>query len=161
MRRLFLPLLLLLASLAMAQGPSQVNWKPFTKGMKDASNQKKYGFVSIYTDWCGYCKKLDQTTLKAKPVIQALDKHFVSMKLNAESEEQVVWQGEKLPARELVGLWGVTGFPTLLFFNSKGEMVGSFPSYADEALMLKLLSYISSGAREKNVSFEDYVNQAS
>lgn len=152
-------LCLLLGGVAAARG--EVAWIPFDKGIQDASAKRKYGFVSVYTDWCGYCKKLDQETLRAKPVVDELGKHFVSIKLNAESEDAVTWKGKQMTKRDLAALWGVSGFPTMLFLNSKGEIIGSFPSYAAPDLMIKLLTYISSGARERKVSFEDYLKEPS
>lgn len=149
--------LLLLGAGASASG--EVAWKSFDKGLQDASAKKKYGFVSVYTDWCGYCKKLERETLRAKPVTEELGRNFVSMKLNAESEESVTWNGKKMGMRDLAALWGVEGYPTMLFLNSKGEIIGSFPSYAEADLMVKLLTYISSGARERKVSFEDYLKK--
>lgn len=140
---------------------AEVDWKSFEKGLQDASAKKKYGFVSVYTDWCGYCKKLERETLRAQKVTAELEKHFVSIKLNAESEESITWKGKKMSKRELAALWGVEGYPTMLFLNSKGEIIGSFPSYAEADLMVKLLTYISSGARERKVSFEDYLKEPS
>jgi thioredoxin-related protein len=138
-----------------------VAWEPFDEGIKDASAKKKYGFVSVYTDWCGYCRKLERETLRAKAVTEELDRHFVSMKLNAESEDMVTWKGKAMSKKDLASLWGVEGFPTMLFLNSKGEIIGSYPSYAEADLMIKLLTYISSGARERKVSFEDYLKEPS
>lgn len=154
MRRILPILLLLVGSRAFAEG---VAWKTFDKGMKDAAAGKKYGFVDVYTDWCGYCKLLESQTLKAQPVMAELQKNFVSIKLNAESEEPLTWKGKKMTQREIAALWGVEGFPTMLFLNSKGEIIGSFASFAEADLMLNLLKYISSGSREKKVSFEDFL----
>jgi thioredoxin-related protein len=151
--------LLLLGGAAAASG--EVAWRSFDEGLKDASAKKKYGFISVYTDWCGYCRKLERETLRAKAVTEELDRHFVSIKLNAESEEKVTWKGKSMSKRDLASLWGVEGFPTLLFLNSKGEIIGSYPSYAEADLMIKLLTYISSGARERKVSFEDYLKEPS
>lgn len=150
-------LLVVLALLGANQVFTQVNWKSFDKGLKDAAAGKKYGFVDVYTDWCGYCKLLESKTLQAQPVMEELQKNFVSIKLNAESEELVSYKGKKISQRDLAGMWGVEGFPTMLFLNSKGEIIGSFASFAEADLMLKLLKYISSGAREKKVSFEDFM----
>lgn len=155
-----------LASLLAGAGASRVSaqevaWKPFEKGLKDAAASKKYTFVDVYTDWCGYCKMMESTTLKAKPVQAELDKNFVSIKFNAESEDQVTWKGKKMPMRELSAAWGVEGFPTMLFLNHKGDIIGSFASFAEADLMINLLKYISSGAREKKVSFEDFLKGAS
>jgi thioredoxin-related protein len=143
------------------EGAEIVKWKPFEKGLKDAAAAKKYSFVDVYTDWCGYCKQLEATTLKAKPVLAELEKNFESIKFNAESEDLVTWKGKKMSMRELSANWGVEGFPTMLFLNSKGEIIGSFASFADADLMVKLLNYISSGARERKVSFEDFLKAAS
>ncbi len=160
MRKLLIALILVLGQNLFALNSNAIQWKNFDKGMQEALSSKKYTFVSVYTDWCGYCRKLEETTFKEKTVIGELGKNFVSIKLNAESEDLVHWKGQSVSARELVGRWGVTGFPTLLFFNSKGEVIGTFPSYAEADLMLKLLTYISSGAREKNISFEDFLKKA-
>jgi thioredoxin-related protein len=149
--------LLLLAAPASASG--EVVWKPFDQGLQDASAKKKYGFVSVYTDWCGYCRKLETESLRDKSVTDELRKNFVSIKLNAESEESVTWKGRKMSKRDLAATWGVQGFPTMLFLNSKGEIIGSFPSFADAQTLYNLLTYISSGAREKKVSFEDFLKK--
>lgn len=146
------------ASSASAQG---VVWKSFDKGLKDASSARKYSFVDVYTQWCGYCKLLERNTLTHKDVLAELGKNFVSIKLDAESDEVVNWKGHKMTARQLSAAWGVEGFPTMLFLNSKGDIIGSFPSYAEADLMVNLLKYISSGARERKVSFEDYLKKPS
>ncbi len=154
-------LLLVAAAFCGAVSAQVVNWKTFDAGLKDAAAGKKYGFIDVYTDWCGYCKMLESTTLKAKPVLDELNKNFVSIKLNAESEVPLTWKGKKMTGRELATQWGVEGFPTLLFLNSKGEVIGSFASYAETDLMVHLLKYISSGARERKVTFEDFLKEPS
>jgi thioredoxin-related protein len=131
------------------------------QGMKDAATTKKYGFIDVYTDWCGYCKLLESKTLNAPNVLEELQKNFVSIKLNAESEDVVTYKGKKITKRELSAQWGVEGFPTMLFLNSKGDIIGSFASFAEADLMLNLLRYISSGAREKKVSFENFLKEPS
>ena len=144
---------------ASAFAGGAVKWKPFEKGLKDAAASKKYSFVDVYTQWCGYCKQLEATTLKAQPVLAELDKNFESIRFDAESEETVTWKGKQITMRELSANWGVEGFPTMLFLNSKGEIIGSFASYAEADLMVHLLKYISSGARERKVSFEDFLKE--
>jgi thioredoxin-related protein len=149
-------LILVLAAHVFAQG---VAWKPFDKGMKDAAANKKYGFIDVYTDWCGYCKLLESQTLRSPNVMVELQKNFVSIKLNAESDEVITYKGKKTTQRELAAMWGVEGFPTMLFLNSKGDIIGSYASFAEADLMLNLLRYISSGAREKKKSFEDFLKE--
>lgn len=34
----------------------------YDNALKEARSNKKLVFVDAYTDWCGWCKKLDRTT---------------------------------------------------------------------------------------------------
>lgn len=140
-----------------ASAPTSVRWMSLEQAAKEASASGKHLFVSVYTDWCGYCRKLNTVTFRANPVISELERNFKSVKLNAESDAKVVWKGKTLTSSKLAEEWGVEGYPTLLFLNAKGEIVGSFASYAEPDLMVKLLTYISSGARERKLSFEEFV----
>lgn len=134
-----------------------MNWVALEDGVKRASAGGKYVFVTVYTDWCGYCRKLNNVTFKAAPVLAELQKNFHSVRVNAESQKTVAWKGKRMSERQVAEEWGVTGFPTMLFLNAKGEIIGSYAAYADPELMVQLLQYISSGARERKVSFEDFL----
>lgn len=153
-------LALLLGFPLWAAKPTEVQWKAFNAGLKGAAEAHKYVFVDVYTDWCTYCKKLDATTLRNESVVSELEQNFVSVKLNAESDKDVTWQGKRMSGRDLAATWGVEGFPTLIFLNPKGEMIGVFASFADDDLMVKLLTYISSGARERKVSFDEFLKSS-
>jgi thioredoxin-related protein len=136
---------------------THVPWLSFDAALADAQGRKKYTFVSVYTDWCGYCKKLDRNTLRDEAVVKELTQNFASVKLNAESKKKITWKGQSLSETALAEQWGVSGFPTLIFLNSAGEVIGSFASYAEADMMINLLQYISSGAREKQVPFDEFV----
>lgn len=166
---LFLALLALpFAGIAPAQGapaakaaaPKGMQWVPLEEALRSASATGKYVFVTVYTDWCAYCRKLNNVTFKAEPVLEELHRNFRSVRINAESPKTVVWQGKKMSERDVAGkAWSVTTYPTMLFLNPKGEIIGSYSAYAEPDLMVDLLTYISSGARERNVSFEEYLER--
>ncbi len=139
-------------------GNASVQWVPLEDGMKRASASGKYVFVTVYTDWCQYCRKLNTVTFKSKPVMAELAKNFQSVRVNAEGDKSVLWKGKKMTERQVAKVsWGVTGFPTMLFISPKGEIIGSYSAYAEPEFMVQLLRYISSGARERKVSFDDFI----
>ena len=91
--RLAIPLsiLFLLPALLLSQsrtGP-QIKWMTWTEAMeKMATDAKpKKIMVDLYTDWCGYCKKMDRTTFQDKEVIKYVNEHFIPIKLDAEQKE--------------------------------------------------------------------------
>ncbi len=141
-----------------AAAAKSLQWVALEDGVKRASTSGQYVFVTVYTDWCTYCRRLNNVTFKAAPVLEELGKNFQSVRVNAESDKPVVWKGKRMSERDVAGKeWGVTGYPTMLFMSPKGEIIGTYSAYADPDLMVQLLTYISSGARERKVSFEDFV----
>ena len=140
-----------------AAAQKTMQWVPLEQGMKRAAASGKYTFITVYTDWCTYCRRLNQVTFRAQPVLDELHKNFQSVRVNAESERPVVWKGKSMSERDVATTWGVRSFPTMLFLSPKGEIIGTYSAYADPELMVQLLTYISSGARERNVSFDEFV----
>lgn len=82
-----------------------------------AGSEDKLVMVDFYTDWCGWCKKLDGTTL-ADPDVQRVLAGFVVVKLNAE-------KGGLGDAKR----FGVDSFPTVVFLTAAGAEVGRIPGY--------------------------------
>ena len=73
--------------------------------------------VDVYTDWCGWCHKLDQNVYP-DPLVQRAARDFVMVRLNAEGNGQDV--AEK---------YQVTGYPTLLFLEPDGRYLSRIAGY--------------------------------
>ena len=51
------------------QSKTQVNWQPsYWAAQKEARRSGKPLFIDFYTDWCGPCKYLDETTYRDWPL---------------------------------------------------------------------------------------------
>lgn len=75
--------------------------------------------VDVYTEWCGWCKKLDSSVYPDARV-QQLSKNFVMLRLNAEG-------GGASFARTMK----VTGYPTLIFATARGQQVARRDGYIE------------------------------
>ncbi len=114
MQRLLTVLLMFVAANFTVQGKEIAYYnKSWNQINEKAKTENKYIFVDCYTDWCYYCKVMDKGTMKDPKIVDALNKNFVSVKLNMEEGE-----GMKLCKK-----YHVQVFPTFLIFNPKGELV--------------------------------------
>lgn len=117
---LLMALLLAFGGQALAQ---QIKWTSIVKAQSNnQKNQKKY-FVDIYTDWCGYCKKMDRSTLKDPSLAHFLNEHYLPVKFNAERREKLYWNGRAYAYRPS----GYRGFNELAIDWLQGNM--AFPAY--------------------------------
>ncbi|SFT38010.1 Protein of unknown function, DUF255 [Lishizhenia tianjinensis] len=72
---------------------STVHWYGMEEGISLAQKQNKLIFVDVYTDWCGWCKKMDASTFKDKEVIKALNQDYIAVKFDGEEKDTVNFFG--------------------------------------------------------------------
>ena len=62
------------------------NQKQWDEVFRKAKASGQLLFVDAYTDWCGYCHKLDKEVYTEASVISYFEENFVNVKFDAESE---------------------------------------------------------------------------
>ena len=138
--------------------PFALNWLSYNEGLALAEKENKYVLINFYTDWCGYCKKMDKETYSNEEVKSILNEHFVIVKVNAESENKVIENGEEITERELARLYQVSGYPTTWFLESNHSRVAPLPGYVATEQFIPVLDYIGEGWY-KNISFKEYMEK--
>lgn len=85
----------------------------FQEALVKAKEENKLVFVDAYATWCGPCKMMKSQTFTDKKVIEFYNKHFINVAMDIEKGK-----GLKYAAP-----WGITHYPTLLYFNTSGEII--------------------------------------
>ena len=75
--------------------------------------------ADVYTDWCGWCKRMDQT-IYSDPAIIALSRQQVFVKVNAEDRGQGQRFAEQM---------GVHGYPTTIVLDAQGRVLNIAKGY--------------------------------
>lgn len=131
-----------------------------TDAQKLAKDNNKKVLVDVYTVWCGYCRKMAAETYPTPKVKNVVDDYFYTVRLNAESDRKIIYNGETFTEAELASAFGVSSFPTTLFIDTNGEPLGIQPGYMDANIFSQLLGFIGSNAF-KTQSFEDFAKLSS
>ena len=110
------------------------------KGLEEAKAEEKPLMIDFYTDWCGWCKKLDKDTYSS-PKVQELAQRFICVKVN----------GDKFP--NLVSKYLIGGYPTIVFLDPDGREITRIVGYADarelSAKMEEIAGKYPAGETEK------------
>lgn len=149
---------LVLTPLTAMAAPT-VKWKGWDNGLKDAKGSDRPVLVDVYTDWCGWCKRMDRDVYAQPEVQEYLSKRFVTVKINAEADVAGTYEGKAYTSRSLAQRFRVNGFPTTIFLRSDGQHIANVPGYVPADRFLLLLKYIGEGHLDRNVSFDDFVKQ--
>lgn len=98
-----------------------VKWQTdFNKAVAQAKADHKLVMVDVFTDWCGWCKKLDKDVYSNAKVSEKLSKDFVACKINPEKNSA---------NRQLANKFGTRGYPHIVFVNGDGKKVYEIGGY--------------------------------
>jgi thioredoxin-related protein len=96
-------------------------------------------------------------TYPTENVKKTVEDYFYTVRLNAESEREIIFNGQSLTERELAAAFGVSSFPTTVFVDTDGEPLGFQPGFMDAAIFKDLIAYVGSN-KYKSQSFDEFVD---
>jgi thiol:disulfide interchange protein len=88
--------------------------------LAQAKLKRKYVLADVYTDWCGWCKRLDRDTFANPQMMSYLNTKWVCAKINAEGSAE---------GKEVASKYRVSGFPCALVFDPSGKFIGKLSGY--------------------------------
>lgn len=135
----------------------QVAWLGWDQAMTTAQEEGKFIVVDVYTDWCHWCKVMDDKTYADPAVAGLMKESFVAVKLNAERANTVNFKGRAYTEMDLARSFNVNGFPTTMFLASDGALIGKIPGYIEAPVFKQILEYLTSGSY-KDMSLDQYLS---
>jgi len=86
--------------------------------------------IDFYTDWCSWCKKLDEDTFQDSTVIDYL-KDFYMVKINAEEQTEIAKK------------YNIVGFPTVVLCKHDGSEIDRFHYAEPEDFIRTVKDYLN------------------
>ena len=90
---LIITLLAFIGTSAFAQ--EKIQWISFEDAVERCAKEPKMVFIDVYTDWCGWCKRMDQSTFVNPVIAKYMNEHFYCVKFDAERQDTLTFQGRK------------------------------------------------------------------
>ncbi len=110
---------------------TKVTWQSVATVQQLHAEQKKPIIIDVYTDWCMYCKVMDNTIWNDGKVSGYIKDHFYAIKFDAESKEPEDWFGQTYEYKTtykvhmLAALWlgGNMVYPSTVILPVSGEPI--------------------------------------
>ena len=156
---------------APAASTAKIKWVDFEEAAALNAKKPKKIFLDMYTDWCGWCKKMDQSTFINPVIVNYMNQHFYAVKFNAERKDTVTYKGKDYVNPNPTGqrashqlaqvvLNGRMSYPSFAFMDEQMNVITVVPGYRKAPEFEAILNFIGSDAyktkkwEEFNASFQ-------
>jgi thioredoxin-related protein len=158
--------LIVLLTLQSALAQKSVKWKTFEEAVKSVEQKPRKIFIDMYTDWCGWCKKMDKDTFENPVIAEYINKHFYPVKFDAERKDTVMFMGHRFVntnpersrhshelARTLLN--GKMSYPSFVFMDEELRVITVVPGYFPPTDFEPVLHFFATNAY-RTTSWEDF-----
>lgn len=159
---IFLLYFLPLCSFMNAQ---ELQWTSMNDLEANVNQASKKVLIYVTTSWCGWCKKMKETTFKDPVLIDYLNKNFHLVKLNGEEKDILTYKGFEFKYvssgrrgyNEMTKtlLDGRLSYPSFVFLDEKLDRITIAPGYRDVEGLMSLSRFIYEEIY-KNQSYSEY-----
>lgn len=123
--------------------------------------------MDVYTNWCGWCKKMDAGTFSHPDIVKYINENYYAVKLNAETKEAIEFKGQtfvnpnpdlRRPTHEFAAIAAVNGrlsFPTIVYLDEELNLLSPVPGYVDAKAIEPIIHYFAEEAY-KDTPWTDY-----
>lgn len=140
--------------------PEKIQWHTFDEGVALARQENKKILIDVYTDWCGWCKKMDKDVYTEKSVAKVIVSSFVAVKLDAESSKELTYNGDHTDEATFARAIGVTGYPTTVFLESGAQPITKIVGYMEAKEFATVLRFVGED-HYKTKSFDQFKSSES
>ncbi|MCX6248276.1 MAG: DUF255 domain-containing protein [Bacteroidetes bacterium] len=144
----------------------KIHWYSFEDAYQLNKKKPKKIFIDVFTDWCGWCRKMDAETFMNPVIGEYMMAHFYCVKLNAERKDTLVIDGVTFTNPNPSGkrsthqlavelLKGNMSYPSYVFLNEKGQWLTVVSGYQVAKDFEPILHYFGQDAYLKT-PWEDF-----
>ena len=144
---------------------TEVKWYTFEEAVKLNKTEQRKIFIDVYTDWCGWCKKMEATTFTHPAIAKILNEDYYAVRFDAETIDTINFAGKQFineggrsrsPHQLAVALLqGKMSYPSIAYLSEDNQLLTSVPGYYSADRLEPILMFFVEDAFKSQV-FEEY-----
>lgn len=134
-----------------ATAQKKIQWYTWEEMMILQEREPRKIIIDVYTDWCGWCKRMDVNTFQKEDIASYINDNYYAIKFDAEYKEPITFKGKEYKFvksgrrgyHELAAAitQGRLSFPTTVFLDESLQVLQPIPGYLDPPSMELIITF--------------------
>jgi thioredoxin-related protein len=151
MKKILIAAILILCGIksqAQKEDLGPIEWISFEEAEKRDSVESRPFLIDVYTDWCGWCKRMMATTFQNQALAQYINKNFYCVRFDAETKDTVKFHGKEWTSDGRVNklaymlMGDRLSYPTIVYID-RNKRINPIPGYMQEKDIEPILVYFA------------------
>jgi thioredoxin-related protein len=99
------------------------NWRVLEAAQIEARESDKLIMLDVYEVGCKYCRAMEREVYPDTTVRIVIDQGYIPAKIDGNSEEMILFNGEEISAKDFAQSKGAYAFPTVIILTPEGKVV--------------------------------------
>lgn len=168
----------LVLSLSMASCLAQddkekkkINWMSLEEAAEANKEEPRKIIVDLYTDWCGWCKKMDKATFQHPVIVDYINEKYYAVKLDAERKDTVNFKGQtfvnpnpngRRSTHQIASMGAVNdrlSYPTIVYFDENLNLLSAVPGYKSAKDIEPIIKWFGEDDHKETPNFQEYMKK--
>ncbi len=152
----------------------KIKWVSMEEAVAMTNKKPKKILIDVYTNWCGPCRRMNNTTFVHPFIVNYINEHYYAVKFNAEGNDTVEFKGQVYvnksfdPAkvsrrngtheftRSIAPVNGRVAYPTIVYLDEElNYLTGVQGAYSAKDLE-PILKWFATDTYKENPDFNSY-----
>ena len=130
---------------------TKIHWLSFEDAVRKSDSIPRKLFIDVYTDWCGWCKRMDASTFMNDSVAAYLNRNFYPVKLDAEQRDTIFFRDRvfaykpeyKVNEIAIALLNGQLSYPSYILLDEKFSILTNLKGYQTPDQLMPALNFFA------------------
>lgn len=133
-------------------GQEKIKWYTLEEAVALNRYIPKKFMVDVYTDWCGWCKRMDKESFSDSLIAAYVNENFYAVKFDAEMKESLVIGGREYKFVDngrrgyhemaVVLTKGQLSYPTIVYLDEKLRHIQVDPGFKNKIQLKERLEWV-------------------
>jgi thioredoxin-related protein len=101
------------------------DWVTLEEAMSktEAGQSDKLILIDIFEVGCRFCRQMEREVYPSESIRTVLDRNFIPVKVNGNSDNTLVFNGETMTEKQFANKMGLTAFPFTVIMDADGNVL--------------------------------------